>query len=150
MKKTMSLDSFESRCKLPEYMEAFIQELIDREGLREFVPFVSSCDVRHVFFDRVCPVDPNRFPQGFNNVCKEDYKTFASLIDQMLSKDITKLHVVEEQYGEKDRRDHPYYDSLKALKQMLGMTTRRKRRRRRKKYQRTRRRMSSADVFRVF
>ena len=32
MKKTMSIDSFESRCKLPEYMEAFIQELIDREA----------------------------------------------------------------------------------------------------------------------
>ena len=114
--------TFEDRCKLPEYMEAFIQEIIDREGLRDFVPLTSSVDVRHDDYDRICPVDPNRYPQGFNNVCKEDYKAFANLIDRMLSKEITKLHVVEEEYGEKNQRNHPYYDSLKALKQMLSLT----------------------------
>jgi len=102
-------------------MEAYIEEIIETEGLKDFVPMMSSVDVRHDSNDRVCCVDPNRYPQGFNNVCKDDYEQFAKLIDGRIAKDrnISKIHVVEEEYGE---ISHPYYENLKCLKNMLSLT----------------------------
>jgi hypothetical protein len=77
------------------WIEEWLDAVIEREGLRQYVPIVGSVDIRQDVNGRVCAVDPNRFPQGFNNVWEGDYGTGAALITRRIyAPGLSRLHVV--------------------------------------------------------
>ena len=54
---------------VPAWLTRWLAALEVRERLTPYLPLLASADVRQSG-SRVCVVDPNRFPQGFNNVWK--------------------------------------------------------------------------------
>ncbi len=58
--------------------QSFLNEWADgimtKQGIHpDYVPIVGSIDIRQDSKGRVCAIDPNRYPQGFNNVSVEDF-----------------------------------------------------------------------------
>jgi len=111
---------------------------MEKEKIRiEHIPIFGSIDIRQDSNGRVVAIDPNRYPQGFNNVSKEDIKlelsqgtapkrdrlTFsqdgATLLERRLDREsqtgnctYDRLHVVQENYPDPL---HPYYQNLSCL-----------------------------------
>jgi hypothetical protein len=104
-------------------LNTWVGALVKRDSIDlEHVPLVGSVDIRQNPDGRVCPIDPNRYPQGFNNVSAEDFvsdaaaavprttisfdQDAAGLLRKRISPATTsRIHVVEEDYRDPK---HPY------------------------------------------
>jgi hypothetical protein len=55
-------------------LNEWVADIMTKEGIHpDYVPIVGSIDIRQDSKGRVCAIDPNRYPQGFNNVSVEDF-----------------------------------------------------------------------------
>ncbi|CAD7964910.1 unnamed protein product [Amoebophrya sp. A120] len=72
---------------VPPHLLDFFTRLEEREKLRPFLPLMGSVDVRQAESGRVCAVDVNRYPQGFNNVYEKDFEIGAKLLRQRIEED---------------------------------------------------------------
>ncbi len=116
----------------PFWVSEWLDQVEESEGLTAYVPFMASTDVRQDR-ERVCVVDPNRYPQGFNNVLAEDFARGVGVLvgaetgpvgswktrlrATELRENIRHLHVVEEDYASRlgGGQNHPYYRHVAKL-----------------------------------
>ncbi|CAD7944610.1 unnamed protein product [Amoebophrya sp. A25] len=113
---------------VPDWLKTWVHSLLLREDLRGYMPTMTS--VRQDAYGRVCAVDPNRYPQGFNNVYSQDFEKGGKLLRRRLNSsniqtgdtsksasststpsyksEYSRVHIVEEDYNKinKNAIDH--------------------------------------------
>ena len=81
------------------------------------IPIYGSVDIRDAGW-KICVVDANHFPAGFNNISEEDKPSLAKLLKTHIQrefKDSDWVHL----YPESHTRNKGYVENLIALKSLL-------------------------------
>lgn len=98
-----------------------INDYVSNELDQGDVPIYSSFDLRNSGF-KVCAVDPNVYPAGFNNVCQQDLRSASTLLEQIIRKRFGNQVKTIGIYTEDHTKNVYYFQNLFSLLKLFEDT----------------------------